>query len=47
MCSSNRFFSAHARTAAPEPSSDPLYDSLYSFLTPEQQKIYEQLMHTD
>ena len=28
-------------------SSDTLYDSLYSFLTPEQQKIYEQLMHTD
>ena len=26
---------------------DDLYDSLYSFLTPEQQKIYEQLMHTD
>lgn len=33
--------------AAPEPSSDSLFDSLYSFLTPEQQKIYEQLMHTD
>ena len=32
--------------AASEPS-DPLFDSLYSFLTPEQQKIYEQLMHTD
>jgi len=30
----------------PEPSGD-LYDSLYSFLTPEQQKIYEQLLHTD
>lgn len=28
-------------------SSAPLFDSLYSFLTPEQQKIYEQLMHTD
>ena len=28
-------------------TSDTLYDSLYSFLTPEQQKIYEQLMHTD
>lgn len=28
-------------------SSDSLFDSLYSFLTPEQQKIYEQLMHTD
>ena len=32
--------------AASEPS-DSLFDSLYSFLTPEQQKIYEQLMHTD
>ena len=37
----------------PEPSvatdtgSDDLYNTLYSFLTPEQQKIYEQLMHTD
>ena len=31
-------------TASP---SDDLYDTLYSFLTPEQQKIYEQLMHTD
>ena len=29
------------------PPSDELYDTLYSFLTPEQQKIYEQLMHTD
>lgn len=29
-----------------EPASD-LYDSLYKFLTPEQKKIYEQLMHTD
>lgn len=29
------------------PPADDLYDSLYSFLTPEQQKIYEQLMHTD
>lgn len=28
-------------------SDDELYDTLYSFLTPEQQKIYEQLMHTD
>ena len=28
-------------------SDDALYNSLYSFLTPEQQKIYEQLMHTD
>lgn len=27
--------------------SDDLYNTLYSFLTPEQQKIYEQLMHTD
>ena len=31
-------------TSAPD---DPLYNTLYSFLTPEQQKIYEQLMHTD
>ena len=33
----------------PESSAptDDLYNSLYSFLTPEQQKIYEQLMHTD
>jgi len=38
---------APSADSAPEPSSDPLYDSLYSFLTPEQQKIYEQLMHTD
>jgi len=29
------------------PPADELYNSLYSFLTPEQQKIYEQLMHTD
>ena len=29
------------------PSDDALYDTLYSFLTPEQQKIYDQLMHTD
>lgn len=29
-----------------EPAPD-LYDSLYEFLTPEQKKIYEQLMHTD
>ena len=27
--------------------ADDLYNSLYAFLTPEQQKIYEQLMHTD
>lgn len=49
--------SAHAdsMTAAPSPatsdeSSPPADDfgnSLYSLLTPEQQKIYEQLMHTD
>lgn len=32
--------------AAAEPAPD-LYDSLYEFLTPEQKKIYEQLMHTD
>ena len=29
------------------PPSDDLYNTLYAFLTPEQQKIYEQLMHTD
>ncbi len=29
------------------PPADDLYNNLYSFLTPEQQKIYEQLMHTD
>ena len=45
-------------TVSAEPSSpndqsedsapdDTLYNTLYSFLTPEQQKIYEQLMHTD
>ncbi len=28
-------------------TSYDLYDSLYSFLTPEQKEIYEQLMHTD
>ncbi len=28
-------------------SDDTLYNTLQSFLTPEQQKIYEQLMHTD
>ncbi|MBR2408546.1 MAG: hypothetical protein IKB07_06280 [Lachnospiraceae bacterium] len=28
-------------------SDDTIYHTLYSFLTPEQQKIYEQLMHTD
>ncbi len=33
-------------TDAPPPS-DELYNTLCSFLTPEQQKIYEQLMHTD
>ncbi len=31
----------------PSEPSDDLFNSLYSFLTPEQQKIYEQLMHTD
>lgn len=43
--------SAESSTPTPptEPSApdDTLYDTLYSFLTPEQQKIYEQLMHTD
>lgn len=34
------------RSVSSEPSDD-LFNSLYSFLTPEQQKIYEQLMHTD
>lgn len=29
------------------PPADDFSNSLYSFLTPEQQKIYEQLMHTD
>ena len=28
-------------------SDDTLYNTLFSFLTPEQQKIYDQLMHTD
>ena len=28
-------------------SSDDFYSSLYALLTPEQQKIYEQLMHTE
>ncbi|MBR6538134.1 MAG: hypothetical protein IKT67_13135 [Lachnospiraceae bacterium] len=28
-------------------TDDTMYNTLYSFLTPEQQKIYEQLMHTD
>jgi len=42
-----------AETSEPEvqtdsaPPTDDLYNSLYAFLTPEQQKIYEQLMHTD
>ena len=36
-------FSHHENTA----QDDTLYNTLYSFLTPEQQKIYEQLMHTD
>ena len=34
-----------------QPESSPptgdMYDNLYAFLSPEQQKIYEQLMHTD
>lgn len=30
-----------------ESDSDALYNSLYSFMTPEQKEIYEQLMHTD
>ena len=29
------------------PQNDDLYNTLHAFLTPEQQKIYEQLMHTD
>ena len=28
-------------------ASDALFNNLYTYLTPEQQKIYEQLMHTD
>lgn len=32
---------------AEPPPTDDLYNTLYTFLTPEQQKIYEQLMHTD
>lgn len=32
---------------AEPPITDDLYNTLYTFLTPEQQKIYEQLMHTD
>lgn len=28
-------------------SGDELFDSLYSFLTPEQKEIYDKLMHTD
>lgn len=35
---------------APPPvteSGDELFDSLYSFLTPEQKEIYDKLMHTD
>lgn len=33
--------------AARRDSSDDLYNSLYAFLTPEQKKIYEQLMHNE
>ena len=45
--------SSHEEPSAPDvpqetaSPSDDLYDTLFSFLTPEQQKIYEQLMHTD
>lgn len=39
--------SASDSKTEPTPTDDPLYNTLYSFLTPEQQKIYEQLMHTD
>lgn len=35
-----------APAARSENTADP-FDSLYAFLTPEQKKIYEQLMHTD
>lgn len=38
--------SSEAPGGSPQ-SDDDLYNTLYSFLTPEQQKIYEQLMHTD
>ena len=40
----NSFPDTQEETPAPD---DALYNTLYSFLTPEQQKIYEQLMHTD
>lgn len=33
--------------SSPSASSFDLHDSLYSFMTPEQKQIYEQLMHTD
>lgn len=39
--------SAPHGSAETPPETDDLYNNLYSFLTPEQQKIYEQLMHTD
>lgn len=40
--------SASDNTAASQAeSSFDLHDSLYSFMTPEQKEIYEQLMHTD
>lgn len=43
------FESEPVKQSTPETcaADDTLYDTLYSFLTPEQQKIYEQLMHTD
>ncbi len=36
-----------APSSSDKDSSDTLFESLHTLLTPEQQKIYEQLMHTD
>lgn len=44
--SDSTFSSADTATESSSPD-DTLYNTLYSFLTPEQQKIYEQLMHTE
>jgi len=46
-CHSEFQNAASSDTQSRNDTADTLYDSLYSFLTPEQQKIYEQLMHTD
>lgn len=40
-------FSASDPTAPHAGTDDELFDSLYSFLTPEQKEIYDKLMHTD